>query len=310
MPETTIVLATYNGEKYLVDFLDSLRAQSYQNFDIVVSDDCSTDNTISIIESFHGKLNISISRNQMNIGPSLNFSRAMETATGNFIAFADQDDVWQSNKLMSMVELIKALDNEQPALVFSDLEIVDEKLNTISDSFFASKKSSACRHIGDFIISNHIPGCSMLINQPLRKLGLPVPSEFKMHDWWFAMVAAAFGTIRFLDKPMVRYRQHGGNAIGADIKTKETTRSKLLRLAASPLAIIQKRISILQSQAQTINNNITAFSDRFYGSMDVAQSPVIFAFQHKRFIFSRIKILASAERGESKLNALLMSFMV
>jgi glycosyltransferase involved in cell wall biosynthesis len=310
MPETTVILATYNGEQYIAEFLGSLVAQSYRNFDVVVSDDCSTDNTISVVESFHDKLKILISKNPTNLGPSLNFSRAMEMATGDFIAFADQDDVWQPDKLLLMIDLIKTHSNQQPALVFCDLEIVDEKLDTISASFFTKKKSSACGHIEDFIISNHIPGCAMLINKPLRELGFPVSPIFRMHDWWFAMIAAAFGTITFLDRPLVRYRQHAGNTIGAQEKVQEKTISRLRRLAVASRTIIKKRISILRFQAKTINNNLTAFSDRFCGLLGVRERRILRAFQHKRFVFSRLQILAKAKRGESRLNALLMSFIV
>jgi glycosyltransferase involved in cell wall biosynthesis len=88
-------LANYNGEQYVAEFLESLIAQSYRDFDVVVSDDCSTDKTVSIIESFQNKLSISISKKPTNVGPSLNFSRATEMATGDFVPFADQDGVWQ-----------------------------------------------------------------------------------------------------------------------------------------------------------------------------------------------------------------------
>jgi glycosyltransferase involved in cell wall biosynthesis len=311
MPETTVVLATYNGEKFIAEFLRSLIAQSYRDFDVVVSDDCSTDKTISIIESFQSKLGISFSKNSTNVGPSQNFSRATNMATGEFIAFADQDDIWQPDKLLLMVNLMKTRCNVQPSLVFCDLEIADENLNPISASFFSSQKSSACGRIEDFIISSHIPGCAMLINRPLLKLGMPIPPLFRMHDWWFAIIAAAFGTITFLDRPLVSYRQHANNAIGAGAKVeKKHSISRMRRLLVAPRTILTGRIRPLRKQAEMINNNIAAFSERFSESLGDRERNVVRAFQNKRYFFSRIRILAGAQFGESKFNALLMSIIV
>jgi glycosyltransferase involved in cell wall biosynthesis len=311
MPETTVILATYNGERYIAEFLESLIAQSYRNFDVVVSDDCSTDKTISIIEGFQSKLDIAISKNTTNVGASLNFSRATNMATGHFVAFADQDDVWQPDKLSLMVNLMKIHRNQEPRMIFCDLEVVDKNLHMISASFFSGRKSSACSHIEDFIISSHIPGCAMLINRPLLKLGMPVPPLFRMHDWWFAITAAAFGSITFLDRPLVRYRQHANNTIGAQAKVeKKKLSSKIERLITAPLAVLSGRIRPLRLQAEMINNNLTAFSERFSGSLGDRELRIVHAFQNKRFIFSRLRILAGAKLGESRLNALVMAVFV
>jgi glycosyltransferase involved in cell wall biosynthesis len=311
MPETTVVLATYNGEKYIAEFMASLVAQSYRDFDIMVSDDCSTDRTTSIIESFQSELSISILRNFENVGPSLNFCRAINMAAGQFVAFADQDDHWHPDKLFLMVNLMKTFESSVPRLVFCDLEIVDENLDRISALFFSDKKSSTCGHIEDFIISNHIPGCAMLINRSLLKLGMPVPSLFKMHDWWFAIIAAAFGAITFLDRPLVRYRQHANNAIGVQTKIERKKFAARMRwLLTAPQAVLASRIKPVQAQAKTINHNVAAFYERFGDSLGDRERNTMRAFQNKRFIFSRLRILAGAKRGESKINALLMSIFV
>jgi glycosyltransferase involved in cell wall biosynthesis len=310
MSETTVVLATYNGERYIAEFLESLIAQSYRDFDVVVSDDGSTDETVSIVETFQNKLNISISISPTNAGPSLNFSRATQMANGEFIAFADQDDVWQPDKLLLMVDLIKTYDPKQPTLVFCDLEIVDQNLDKIAPSFFSDKKSSACRKVEDFIVSNHIPGCAMLVNRSLLDLGLPVPPLFWMHDWWFAIIAAAFGKIAFLDRPLIRYRQHAGNVIGAQVKASETLISKVRRLAITPRLVFTRRIRAIQWLADTTNKNLAAFTERFGGSLGDRDRKVVRAFQNRRFIFSRLRILSKANLGDSSFNALVMSFLI
>ncbi|MDH6264372.1 glycosyltransferase family 2 protein [Bradyrhizobium sp. BR13661] len=312
MPETTVVLATYNGEEYIAEFLDSLVAQSYRDFDVVVSDDCSTDKTIAIIESFRGMLNISISQQESNVGPSLNFSRATMMATGNFVAFADQDDVWHPDKLLLMAEMMRSGDIKEPRLIFCDLEITDEKLKMISASFFCGKRSSACGRIEDFIISNHIPGCAMLVNRPLLELGMPVPRTFKMHDWWFAITAASFGTITFLARPLVCYRQHANNAIGAQLKAQNKKKivSKIRRLVVAPRTVLLGRLGPFLEQAQTVNSNVAAFSERFSGSLGERERKIIRTFQRKHFFFHRLRILVGAELGESKFDALMMSILV
>jgi glycosyltransferase involved in cell wall biosynthesis len=310
MPETTVVLATYNGERYIAELLESLIAQTYRDFDVVVSDDCSTDQTVSIIESFQSELSISVSKNGANVGPSLNFSRATKLARGRFIAFADQDDFWHPDKLLLMVDLLKTQGDQKPCLIFCDLKITDEKLNTTNASYFSGSKSSTCGHIEDFFISNHIPGCAMLINRPLLELGEPVPPKFRMHDWWYALIAAAFGTISYLDRPLVLYRQHANNTIGAaaaGIKIeKKKSSSKIRRLITAPRAVLLNRTRILREQANMIKENVAAFSERFSESLDDRGRKALRAFQHKRYFFSRLRLIAGAELGETKLNALLI----
>jgi hypothetical protein len=107
-----------------------------------------------------------------------------------------------------------------------------------------------------------------------------------MHDWWFAIIAAAFGTITFLDRPLVSYRQHANNAIGAGAKVeKKHSISRMRRLLVAPRTILTGRIRPLRKQAEMINNNIAAFSERFSGSLGDRERNVVRAFQNKRYFF-------------------------
>lgn len=221
MKKIDIALALYNGEKFLATQLDSIANQTYQSFIIHICDDGSHDSTIDLCKNHElykvGKLIIhEISR----VGSAhKNFVRVLKYCNNDYIAFCDQDDYWMPDKLEQLLKLMaekeKSCSVGKPILVFSDLEVVDSKLEVIYPSFYAtSVKSSECKSPFDFILSNHIPGCVMLFNKALKDKSLPIPEDFRMHDWWICFVASYYGEIFFCKKPLIKYRQHGENTVG------------------------------------------------------------------------------------------------
>lgn len=214
----SVVLATYNGERYLEEQLQSILAQSYANLEIIISDDNSGDSTISLVKSYACKdSRIKLLTNPKQIGIVPNFLNALKSATGNYICFSDQDDYWEREKVKTLVELIEQ--NNQNMLAYSDLGICDQGLGIRSPSFWRSSGIRPLQGCCDerILIRNLTPGCSMLFRGEVKKK-LETSSIHPpfMHDHLAFALSSAIGRVVFTPQPLVRYRQHSGNSIGVD----------------------------------------------------------------------------------------------
>lgn len=217
-----ILLATYNGEKYLKEQLDSIFCQTYKDWQIIVIDDCSVDKTCSIIMEYQKRYpnKIQFYRNNENSGsPASNFFKLLEMSTSKYAMFCDQDDVWLSNKIDVTMNVMKKLEsgNERlPVLVHTDLKVVDSKLNVLSDSMFRYQKlNSNAKILRELIVQNNVTGCTVMLNRELASMCCDIPSNVIMHDWWVALIAAAFGKIGFVNESTMLYRQHESNQVGS-----------------------------------------------------------------------------------------------
>jgi len=218
-----IVLATYNGARFLPAQLDSIFAQQDFFSEILIGDDGSTDTTSDVISAYTsrypGKIRI-IKKKSGQKGAAANFSNLLACSDADFVLLSDQDDVWDKDKIEKLVSHMRGLEAqhgaEKPLLVHSDLRVVDEQLRQISPSLFAYQNlDKTLSSLGDCLCQNSVTGCTVLVNRSLIKLSLPVAPDAIMHDWWLALVASAFGKIEFLDRPFIRYRQHSSNTLGA-----------------------------------------------------------------------------------------------
>lgn len=212
-----ILLATYNGERFLAEQLDSIEKQTHPNWRLIVRDDGSTDKTLDVIARFsaqHPNQVDILNNSDGNLGVVRNFSRLMERATGDYIAFCDQDDVWLPRKLELSLEKIRELEKDfgadSPLLVFSDLIIVDEDLQPIHHSYWSYQevRPEWCNAFNRLLSENIVTGCTVLLNRILYDQVCPIPQGAKYHDWWTALVAAAFGHLDYCSKQTVLYRQH------------------------------------------------------------------------------------------------------
>ncbi len=215
----SILLSTYNGEKYLKAQLDSLFSQSYKNFKLIARDDGSSDKTLEILKSY----DIELLPSNENIGVKSSFETLLKYASENsdadYFMFCDQDDVWNQDKvkltLQKMYEMEKLYKNT-PILVHTDLEVVDENLHTINPSFMKLQNLHEKKNrLNNLLIQNTITGCTAMINRDLAKLCLPMSSNAIVHDWWVGLVASYFGKIGYVDDSTIKYRQHTSNTIGA-----------------------------------------------------------------------------------------------
>lgn len=207
----SVAMATYNGNEYLAKQLNSIVNQTYKNIELIIVDDCSTDNTVELIKQYQQKYSyILLVQNPVNVGLVKTFEKALKLCNGDYIALADQDDIWFLNKLQVLIENIA--DN---FLIHSDAILIDKSDATIAGSHFdAAKKRNKLTFV-DYLISNNVTGCTCMFSKQLVKLALPIPEGFYAHDHYLALIASYYGKVKLIDKPLVYYRQHGNNVIGA-----------------------------------------------------------------------------------------------
>lgn len=216
-------MATYNGEKYIEEQLDSILKQSYENWRLIIADDCSTDNTVAVIKDYQAKYpnKIILYQNEQPSGSARNnFFHLLDFSGNEYIMFADQDDVWLQDKVLKTLKKMISVENKYgkniPLLVHTDLCVVDEELHIINESLFYMQDISADRNkLNNILIENIVTGCTMMINRKLANLLDTKPQKAIMHDMWMALVAATFGHIEYIDDATILYRQHNNNSVGA-----------------------------------------------------------------------------------------------
>ncbi len=236
----SIALCTYNGAEYIEELLDSINNQTVLPTELVVQDDKSSDQTIEIIERFkeRAKFPVLIDVNNNNLGVIKNFELAMNRCTSQYIAFSDQDDVWKPNKLEVTLQEMQRQEQlygeNTPILVHTDLEIVDSQLQSIAPSMMQyqhiQNESSMDDAVRVLLAQNYVTGCTMLCNQSLLKIAVPLPNGIIMHDWWLALIAALYGHIGFIKDSTILYRQHCVNQVGAKSYVSTSSVARLLRL--------------------------------------------------------------------------------
>lgn len=221
MHAVDVVLATYNGEPYLDEFLESMVAQTHTNWRLLVSDDGSSDGTLAVVARWAARdPRIRLVNIERQGGVAANFSKATEFATADYVLLADQDDVWLPAKISTMLGVIIETENgdrDVPILCFSDLTLVDQGLQPISPSLYGYRSLDPMRNLdaGYLLWFSAVYGCSVIVNQALVRRSIPVPSSAIMHDQWFALQAAMHGRVVYLNQSFVLYRQHGNNDMGA-----------------------------------------------------------------------------------------------
>jgi len=241
-----IILAAYNGERFIREQILSIQAQTHDKWQLLISDDGSTDNTVSIIQEFCSndhRILLTRDSEHTRVGASANFGRLMHHAldTGaDYVAFSDQDDVWKQDKLSSQLQVMKCIEartgTRAPVLVYSDLEVVNQQLEQIHASFMSYQGIPTKKNISlqTLLVQNFVTGCTMLVNRSLLQLAVPVPDTAHMHDWWVALCAASYGVMEYMPATTVQYRQHGENITGAGgirrLKQISTWRSTLKKM--------------------------------------------------------------------------------
>ena len=222
-----VMMATYNGEKFLQEQLDSLINQTYDNWVLFIRDDNSIDDTRKIIdiycEQYSEKIRFIEDNSLPSGGAKNNFVGLYQWVTKRFdfsyYMFCDQDDVWLPQKIEQSINTIKREEKleEIPLLFHSDLIVVDQKLNIINDSYMKYRVINGnVNDINHLLIQNNVTGCTMLWNKKLNDIiKKTINTDIVMHDWWIALIACLYGKIVFSSRALIYYRQHNKNVVGA-----------------------------------------------------------------------------------------------
>lgn len=222
-------MATCNGEAYLSRQIASIASQSLPPSRLIIRDDASTDSTPELLRSLQKyppfDIEILVEIGEQRLGPRENFNRALlwlqKIGPSPVILLSDQDDLWYPDKirksLLCLDRLQQRFGEMTPLLVFSDLDLVDLQEKSLGQTFFQRQHLNPFHHQWQqLVLQNVITGCSAAFNRACLDRALPIPAQARLHDGWLGLVAAAFGVIEYLPEPLLAYRQHSQNVLGAD----------------------------------------------------------------------------------------------
>lgn len=270
-PPVSILMATYNGERYLRDQVDSLLKQTYTKWELLILDDGSTDHTVDIIKEYQTICpNIFLDRKDTNEGSLRTFSELLRSALDKpYVMFCDQDDYWLPDKIQLSLKRLREEENQSdetiPLLLYTNLSYADHYLNPLAKEI--RSPLPAKRLFSRLMIQNRIWGCSMLMNNALLKLVQDIPDEAENHDYWVALVASAFGKVIHLNRPTLLYRQHAQNLSGQ--YNQDTTSNRLKR-------VVNKEF--MRNDLHKKYRQLKAFLDRYESALDGEAKDLINGF--------------------------------
>lgn len=229
----SVVMCTYNGSRFVAEQIESICKQTYKNLQIIIVDDASTDNTYEIVKQYCVKdERIQAYENDNNLGFNLNFNKACKLATGNFVAIADQDDIWELTKIE---KLLAKISEDPDTLLVHCISARFEKFGKFHLKSHRLVNYMAGKDVRNFFLSNFISGHNMLLKKSLLEKSLPFPGNV-YYDWWLAAVASCNGKIEPVPEILVWHRMHDSNATGV----------------AKPKLYLYKQVLIILPQLMTI----------------------------------------------------------
>lgn len=229
-PLVSVAMATYNGAAYLEEQLRTIYAQTWRKIEVVVSDDASTDATPDILERYAASHGLRFATQNSRVGLVENFGRALSMAEGDFIALADQDDVWEATKIKRLL----AAAGDGSMLVYCSPQRVLLETGAVVHDVDSDGVYNFVRHYGSgrpakyLMAENWIVSHSMMIRREVVAAGAPVPREVRFHDDWFACVACSRGSVRFIDEPLQIYRRHTASLTFGSVRPRRRAWRELL----------------------------------------------------------------------------------
>lgn len=221
-----IMMATYNGERYIAEQIESILKQTYIEWKLFIRDDGSKDSTVKIVQDYMKKhpMKIFLIESKIIYHDAKNNFAALykEVPEADYYAFCDQDDIWKENKLEECIKCFQENDEQIPTIVYHDMQVGKNENAVIADSFFIYTKLQLDKKtpFQHTLVYNTIPGCAMLFNHKTKEVVSGIPQECNMHDWWILLsVLALGGNVVYCEKKLGLYRQHEANEIGAIRKT-------------------------------------------------------------------------------------------
>jgi glycosyltransferase involved in cell wall biosynthesis len=257
-----IILAVYNGENYLKQQIESIFAQTYTDWELIIHDDGSTDNSIGLIKQFVSDKIKFIQDDIIYHNSTSNFiNTTVKYARHGYICFADQDDIWEKDKLAIELKKMKELELEYgeniPICIGSDLCLINNENTMIYKSFYNFAKINNKPEYNDLTLENSFTGCTMMFNKAVipyldKVVKLNELKSVVQHDWLIALICASDGIVNKLNIPTVRYRQHAHNTIGAKKYTgffffhPNEVKKKMVRMKELQVLIHRQLILILK----------------------------------------------------------------
>jgi len=283
-PLVSIVLATYNGQDFLRLQLDSIVKQTYPHLEVIVTDDCSTDDTVTIINEYTQKYPFfRLYENVKNVGYIQNFEKGMLLAKGDFIALSDQDDIWNTDKVSILVSEISDAE-----IIYSNSELVDEQGQSLHKRMSEIKNQIAYDNCLMYSIGAWAPGHAMMIKRDLVSRCVPFPL-IVTHDFWLGFIATCNGPIKYLDTPLVSYRQHQSNVIGAVTGAKRTkrTRQQKRKFVRERMALLYEKCpSHLVEQKMAFRKLLTSYQS-FSLQNNILRMLVFFKYRHLMLAYKK-----------------------
>lgn len=222
----SIAMCTYNGADYVQEQLESIGAQHRKPDELVVVDDGSVDGTPDIVRAFakSAPFPVRLSVNDVTLGSTKNFERAIQRCEGNIIALADQDDVWKPHKLSAIENAF--VRDDAVGMVFSNAEVVDQQLEPVGYGLWrtvkfgdeAQKRFTNNQALAVLLKRNVVTGATMAFRARFKAAIFPFPDtspQLWVHDSWISLVIACLAPVGFISAPLIYYRQHANNQIGA-----------------------------------------------------------------------------------------------
>lgn len=217
-----ILLSTFNGARWLPELLASLLQQTFQDWQLLVRDDASTDDTMQVLlqwQAQHPAKVCAILRDGINLGSTQSFSRLVTYSHAPYLLFCDQDDVWFPEKVEMQYTALRRLEAQygtaMPLLVHSDVAVVDPDKNLLMPSLWEYRHFDVQQRKQAYLLTNVVTGCATAFNRAAAARAFPAPLYAMQHDRWLALVCAYFGQIVPQPQPLLLYRQHAANSIGA-----------------------------------------------------------------------------------------------
>jgi glycosyltransferase involved in cell wall biosynthesis len=219
----TVLLATYNGEAYIRQQLDSILNQTHKELAIVISDDLSSDKTPAILKEYEDKYpdRVKCLMNEKASGsPQNNFFRLLCEVQDEYVMLCDQDDIWLPDKVEITLKEMRRLERRWgeavPLLVHGDLSVTDQEGNVRHKSMVQYQKIAVTdNRFSHYLVENNITGNTVMLNQGFDPFLTYIPEICMMHDWWLGLLASCFGKISYIDRPLLLYRQHESNQVGS-----------------------------------------------------------------------------------------------
>jgi len=217
-----VLMATYNNAPYLAAQMESLVAQTFQDFHLVVSDDCSTDGSVAVVEGYLDRFRhpVKMIRRDSQSGSAMaNFASLMQQSTGDWVFLCDADDVWHPDKLKKFLRFAAEKhgnhDPEVPIFLYSDARVIGPDGALTHASYWSFKRTdpARCATLQRLLVCAPMLGCASMMNRTLVNLAANVPvGQVTGHDWWALLVAASLGSVDFMPEATIDYRVHPGNS--------------------------------------------------------------------------------------------------